>query len=213
MSPRKLLISLSLALGFLSNVTARAETMEEGLAAEQHAWAKGRYSLPEDKREDYFSRLQLHAHDLSLKFPNRAAPLIWEGIITATHAEYQTIFSARGTAKVARDLLLKAITIDPNALDGSGLVSLGALYFKVPRFGSFGNDDKAREYLQRALKVDPDNIDANYFYGEFLLEQGDKSGALMYLTKAIHAPPRPGRKDADEGRRAAALALLNKAQQ
>ena len=213
MSLKKLLISLSLAVGFLGNVTAHAETMAEGIAAEQHAWAKGRYSLPEDKREDYFAQLQTRAHDFALRFPNQAAPLIWEGIITATHAEYQGIFSARGTAREARDLLLKAIAIDPNALDGAGLLTLGALYFKVPRFGSFGDDDKAREYLQRALKVDPDNVDANYFYGEFLLEQGDKSGALMYLTKAVHAAPRPGRRDADEGRHAAALALLIKAQQ
>ncbi|WP_434782530.1 hypothetical protein [Ferrovum myxofaciens] len=87
---RKLLISLSLVLSFLSNVAAYAGTMTEDLGAEQYAWAKGRYSLPEDEREDYFAHLQIRAHDLSLKFPNQAAPLIWEGIIKATHAEQST---------------------------------------------------------------------------------------------------------------------------
>lgn len=67
----------------------------------------------------------------------------------------------------ARDVLLQAVAIDSSAMDGSGLITLGALYFRVPKFGSFGDDDKARQYLQQALKVDPDNIDANFSMENF----------------------------------------------
>ena len=187
----------------------RAETLAEGLAQETQAWTQGSYALPEPEREAYFARLQNQAHDLSRHYPNRADPLVWEGIITATHAKYQNIFSALGTVRKARDILLQAVAIDPAAMDGSGLITLGALYFRVPKFGSFGDDDKARDYFQRALKVDPDNIDANFFYGKFLLAQGDKAHALICLKKVIDALPRPQSVEADRARQAEAQDLLS----
>jgi Tfp pilus assembly protein PilF len=55
--------------------------------------------------------------------------------------------------------------------------------------------------LEKALALNPDGIDPNYFYGEFLYEQKQRDEALQYLEKALHAPDRPGRKVADDGRR------------
>jgi tetratricopeptide (TPR) repeat protein len=184
--------------------------MSDAIVELQHAWAKGYYSTPEKQQDDYFEALQARAHQVTAKFPGRAEPLIWEGIITSTHAKYQSVFSAGGTAKAARDLLLAAEKIDANALEGSALTSLGSLYYKVPRFGSFGDYDKAREYLERALKVNPAGIDQNFFYGEFLGERGEKVRAIEYLKKALAAPARPGRDDADSGRRAEIQQLLDK---
>jgi len=189
---------------------AAADEMGDAIAELQHAWAKGYYSTPAKQQDDYFGALQARAHQLSARFQGRAEALIWEGIITSTHAKYQSIFSAGGTAKAARDLLLAAEKIDANALDGSALTSLGSLYYKVPRFGSFGDYDKAREYLERALKVNPTGIDQNFFYGEFLGERGEKARAIEYLKKALAAPARPGRDDADSGRRAEIQQLLGK---
>jgi tetratricopeptide (TPR) repeat protein len=191
---------------------AGADPLNDAIVELQHEWAKGYYSTPEKQQKSYFAALQAKAHQVTEKFPGRAEPLIWEGIITSTHAKYQSIFSAGGTAKAARDLLLAAEKIDPNALDGSALTSLGSLYYKVPRFGSFGDHDKARDYLERALRVNPDGIDPNFFYGEFLLERGEKNKAAEYLKKALAAPPRPGREDADEGRRAEIRQTLQKAE-
>lgn len=189
---------------------ASADPMMDAITELQHAWAKGYYSTPKGEQDDYFEALQNKAHRVSEQFPGRAEPLIWEGIITSTHAKYQSIFSAGGTAKKARDLLLAAEKIDANALDGSALTSLGSLYYKVPRFGSFGDYDKAREYLERALKVNPTGIDQNFFYGEFLSERGEKAKAIEYLKKALAAPARPGRDDADNGRHGEIQQLLNK---
>jgi len=87
-------------------------------------------------------------------------------------------------------------------LNGSIYTSLGSLYYKVPRWPmAFGDKKKAREYLDKAIKLNPDGIDPNYFYGDFLLEQGEYAQARDYLGKALAAPPRPGREDADQGRR------------
>jgi len=189
---------------------ASADPVGDAIAELQHAWVKGYYSTPEKQQDDYFEALQARAHQVTARFPGRAEPLIWEGIITSTHAKYQSIFSAGGTAKAARDLLLAAEKIDANALDGSALTSLGSLYYKVPRFGSFGDYDKAREYLERALKVNPNGIDQNFFYGEFLSQSGEKIKAIEHLKKALAAPARPGRDDADSGRRTEIQQLLDK---
>lgn len=202
------LLVMVLALGWSG--MAAADELGDAIAELQHAWAKGYYSTPEKQQESYFDALQAKAHQVSARFPGRAEPLIWEGIITSTHAKYQSVFSAGGTAKAARDLLLAAEKIDPNALDGSALTSLGSLYYKVPRFGSFGDHDKARAYLERSLKINPSGIDPNFFYGEFLYEKGENAKAAEHLKKALAAPARPGREDADAGRRAEIQALLAK---
>jgi len=192
-----------IALLFAAN-TAFAETtpLDASIVKLQHDWATAYYQTPEKNKEAAFEKLVKEAHQVTAANPNRAEPLIWEGIITSTLAKYQSIFSAGGTAKSARDLLLAAEKIDANALNGSALTSLGSLYYKVPRFGSFGDHDKAREYLERALKINPDGIDPNFFMGEFLAERGEQAKALEYLKKALNAPARPGREDADTGRKA-----------
>ncbi|MNY67214.1 Tetratricopeptide repeat protein [compost metagenome] len=65
----------------------------------------------------------------------------------------------------------------------------------------FGDDEKAEQLLKQALAINPNGIDPNYFYGDFLLDQGRKDEARAYLDKALAAPSRPGREVADEGRR------------
>lgn len=192
-----------IALLFAAN-TAFAETapLDASIEKLQHEWATAYYKTPEKDKEAAFEKLVEEAHKVSAANPGRAEPLIWEGIITSTLAKYQSIFSAGGTAKAARDLLLAAEKIDANALNGSALTSLGSLYYKVPRFGSFGDHDKARDYLERALKVNPDGIDPNFFMGELMVERGENAKALEYFKKALNAPARPGREDADTGRKA-----------
>ena len=86
------------------------------------------------------------------------------------------------------------------------------LYYKVP--GSplaWGDDDKAARLLKQALSVDPNGLDSNYFYGDYLLKQGDKAGARAYLQKALRAPHDAARPVWDAGRRREVRALLGKA--
>ena len=65
----------------------------------------------------------------------------------------------------------------------------------------FGDDEKAEKLLKQALAINPTGIDPIFFSGDFLLDQGDKAQAKVYLDKALAAPARPGREVADEGRR------------
>jgi len=178
----------------------------------QQAWAKVNYETPAgDARKEAFDALEKRAEAFTQQNPGRAEALIWEGIIESSYAGAKGGLGALGLAKEARGNLEAALKINPNALDGSAYTSLGTLYYRVPGFPlGFGDHDKARELLKKALTLNPNGIDPNYFYADFLYEQGEYVQALQYLDKAAKAAPRPGREVADKGRHAEITALQAK---
>ena len=179
---------------------AQAETTLENL---QHDWSVCQYQTLAAQKEGCFSGLSQRAHAASRASRDASAPLlIWSAIIDSSWAGAKGGLGALSLVKQARSALEKANTIDPGALQGSAWTSLGALYYQVPGWPiGFGDKDKAREMLQKALAVNPDGIDPNYFYGDFLLKENQGAEAKRYLEKALSARPRPGREIADQGRR------------
>ncbi|SEI46352.1 tetratricopeptide repeat protein [Achromobacter sp. NFACC18-2] len=200
----------SLAISFSAGAAAPAPDLDEGIRALQTDWATIQYAVPADKRAARFEALSKQAHELTAQFSGRAEPHIWEGIVLSSWAGAKGGLGALGLAKQAKAEYETAIAIDSKALGGSALNSLGVLYYKVPGWPvGFGDNKKAEELLKQALAVNPDGIDANYFYADYLMYRNRKVEAIPYLEKALKAPPRPGRETADEGRRAEARALLN----
>lgn len=188
------------------------DRFEAELAAIQSEWALASYSIPSDAAKvQSLAALSKRADAFVAANPTRAEPLVWQGIVLSTYAGAKGGLGALKIAKQSRGALEAAIKIDPTALDGSAYTSLGALYFKVPGFPlGFGDDAKASEYLEQALAINPDGIDPNFFYGEFLFEQDKYEQALEHLQKALRAPVRPGRELADEGRHKEVEALITK---
>lgn len=179
-----------------------AADLETELASIQHRWAEIQYQLPEDQQEKAFEHLVTDVKAFVAQYPGRAEPLIWQGIVLSTYAGTKGGLGALGLVKDARQSLEAALAIDERALDGSAYTSLGSLYYQVPGWPlSFGDDEQAEKYLQKALAINPAGIDPNYFFGDFLLEQGKESRAKVYLNNALRASPRPGREIADAGRR------------
>lgn len=177
----------------------------------QSDWANAMYATASEKKEIQLSSLAETAHRLVLERPGRAEPLIWEGIVLSSLAGAKGGLSALSLVHQARERFDAAIVIDRKALNGSALGSLGVLFHKVPGWPlGFGNDNRAEELLLEALKVTSTSIDTNYFYGEFLSDEGRPGEALIFLQRAIDAPARPGRELADQGRRGEARALLAK---
>jgi tetratricopeptide (TPR) repeat protein len=173
------------------------------IAQLQTRWAQVNYQLPEAEREKAFADLAADAGRLSAAHADSAPYLVWEGIIRSTYAGAKGGMGALGEAKKARTLFERAIKIDPAAMAGSAYTSLGSLYYQVPGWPiGFGDDDTAKELLAKGLELNPDGMDSNYFYGDYLLEDGEYAQALAAFERALKAPPRPGRESADAGRRA-----------
>jgi tetratricopeptide (TPR) repeat protein len=209
---RTLILSLVALGGVLNLATATAGPVDDAVSELQRDWEQIRYQAPAAEREKRFETLAAKARKVSEAAPGCAEPLVWEGIIVSSWAGEKGGLGALGLVKQAKALYEQAIQIDGNALDGSAYNSLGVLYYKVPGWPvGFGDKAKARELLSKALAINPKGIDANYFYGEYLLETRQPDEAAAYLERALQAPARPGRQLADAGRRDEARALLDKA--
>ncbi|MFV8816552.1 tetratricopeptide repeat protein [Haliea sp. E17] len=128
--------------------------------------------------------------------------LTWCGIINASYAGHAGPFSAMGYARAARSDLEQALQLAPGSFTAAAHTSLGTLYYKVPGWPvGFGDKDRARAELEAGLAGNPKDIDANFFMGDFLLQQRDYEAARRYLNLAASAADRPGREVADAGRR------------
>ena len=188
---------------------AAPDNLDGAVAEVAHHWARISYQTPDAEKEAAFKPLIASTRQLSLSFPERAEPMIWQAIVLASAAKAEGGLGALSKAKEARDLLLAAEKINPNALDGSVYNSLGSLYAKVPGWPiGFGDKKKARDYLEKALAINPNGIDPNYFYADLLADQGEYAKAAEHLQRALAAAPRAGREDADSGRRQDVMTLL-----
>lgn len=175
----------------------------------QQRWAEIQYQVPKDKRADAFEKLSIDAATLVRQYPGTPEPLIWQGIINSSWAGATGGLGALSKVKAAKASLEQAMTVDPNALQGSAYTSLGTLYDQVPGWPiGFGDTDKADALLRKALQINPNGIDSNYFWADHLYRQKRYPEATAALHKAMQAPPRPGRELADQGRRADIDALL-----
>jgi len=204
-----LLCAAALAVS-LSSV-AQAAGVEDSVAEVQRDWEVIRYQVPAAEREKKFEALATKAHQVTEAFPGRSEPMIWEGIVVSSLAGEKGGLGALGLVKQAKSLYEAAIQVDGAALDGSAYNSLGVLYYKVPGWPiGFGDKNKARELLQKALSINPRGVDPNFFYGEYLVETKRPEEAVPYLERALQAPARPGRQIADAGRREEARALLDR---
>jgi tetratricopeptide (TPR) repeat protein len=194
----------------LATGPAFADSFDDGLASIQNEWAVANYQTADKTaRSNAFLALVQHAASFSAEHPERAEAVAWEGIVLSTYAGEVGAMSAMKYAKAARAALERAEKLDANALDGGIYASLGALYSKVPGgFVGFGDDELAAEYFHKALAIDADNIDNNFFYGEFLLDQGSYAQAVGVLEHALAAPPVAQRPVFDAGRRAEIRELL-----
>jgi tetratricopeptide (TPR) repeat protein len=197
-------LALTAALWGLSIAAQAADVTEL-----QQRWAQIQYELPVKQQPQAYSLLADQARQLTEANPDSAAAHIWQGIILSSWAGAEGGLGALGKVKEAKAELELALALEPEALQGSAYTSLGALYYQVPGWPiGFGNDEKAAELLQKALTLNPDGIDSNYFWADYLIDQKRYAEARAVLLKAQAASPRPGRELADKGRQQEIRELL-----
>jgi hypothetical protein len=187
-----------------------AENLNQSLQSIESEWAAIYYNTPKQKRGPKYCRLLDKTINLSRQYPKNAEPFIWEAIVKATNADHQNPVSALESIHEARDLLLKAIELNPQAMNGSAYVTLGTLYYMSPKWPiGFGDNATAKNMLQTALKINPNGIDSNYFYGDFLLTNNELNEAEKYFKRAIAAPASKDQFYADNQLKEEAKLALN----
>jgi tetratricopeptide (TPR) repeat protein len=177
----------------------------------QSDWAVANYQTSTNRQSEVFEELAKKAEALVNSHPESAENHIWYGIILSTWAGVDGGLGALSRVKQARRELETALELDPDALQGSAYTSLGALYYQVPGWPlAFGDKKQAEKLLRKALQINPEGIDSNYFMGDYLMREKRYEEARVVLQKALQATPRPDRELADRGRRAEIQALLSK---
>lgn len=198
-----------LILTFLLPATLFAQNSQDIMAELQRDWAVANYELTGDEQTKAYEALIDRVNAAVASDPQSAELLIWNGIIKSAFAGVKGGLGALSYAKQARVSLEASLEIDDQALHGSAYASLGTLYSNVPGWPvGFGSDKKAVQLLQKALEINPDGIDSNYFYADHLLRNKDFETAETYLLKAQQAAPRADQLVADAGRQEAILVAL-----
>ncbi len=206
---RRLLTTLAIAGFIAAPALAEPAALDARIDAMARAWDHANYEVQGPAKVSQLAAIAAQAGALVKQYPTRAEPLIWKGIALSTEAGAKGGIGALGLAKDAKASLEKAEKIDATALNGSVYTSLGSLYYQVPGFPvGFGDKTKARAYLRKALAANPNGVDSNFFYADFLIHEGQYAEAERALQKALAAPARAGREIADRGRHAEAAALL-----
>ncbi|NAW63916.1 tetratricopeptide repeat protein [Photobacterium halotolerans] len=199
-SPARSLLTFACIVG--ASISFSSLAVADELSDIQQQWAKCQYdTLNKDNKVQCLNQVIASNQQALRQSPARSDLKVWLAINKSSLAGAKGGLSALPLVKEAKSLLEDVIRTDPDVLDGSAYTSLGTLYYQVPGWPiGFGDDDKAEALLKKALAINPNGIDPNYFYGDFLARNGHRDDAISYLKKASQAKPRPGRKLADTGR-------------
>jgi tetratricopeptide (TPR) repeat protein len=176
---------------------------ETSLSDIQNQWGKCQYTIKEEKEKIACleALIKKNQQDVT-QSPNDLEKQVWLAINLSSLAGAKGGLGALSLVKRAKVILEGVIEKDPNILKGSAYTSLGSLYYQVPGWPvGFGSDKKAEANLLKALSINPKGIDPNFFYADFLAQDGRKKEARKYFELALKADPRPGREVSDKGRR------------
>lgn len=212
---RRTLFTVTFALlsgtgfGIGSVAASPAQEWEAGVADLRQRWETITTAMPEARREGALESLAEQSAALLDAHPRQGPVLVWRGIVLASHARAAGGLAALGSAKQARDVLERAVELDPEGQRGSAWVTLGALYDRAPGWPvAFGDAETAERMFRRALTIRPEGIDVHYYYAAFLAEEGREDEAREHARRAIAGTVRETRPHSDPALRDAARALL-----
>jgi len=201
MSKKFTLLFVSILAYFCVLSPAHAELTPEVLDLQQR-WGEVNYRLKDKSQIEAFNTLIEDARVITQVQADKAEAWLWSGIIRSSYAGVKGGLGALSAAKAAKVDLEKALELDPDVLEGAAYTSLGVLYLNVPGWPiAFGDDEVGVQLLKKGLEISPAGIDSNYFYAQYLYNEGELVEAQRYLLRALSAEARLGRELADQGRR------------
>lgn len=211
MNRTRIALTLPLALWLSAATPAAKQTCPELVIDLQTRWDKITFQMPEDERADAYSTLAEDAFAGTTAQANCTEAWVWQGIAEASYADAGNIFVALGAVRRAHAALTESVHQDDRVMAGAAHTALAVIHHRsYPWPLGLGDDELAAEHFKLALALAPTDIDANYFYADYLIGKNRYTEARAALEKALAAPPRYGRDIADAGRREQIQALLKK---
>lgn len=192
---------LGLAFSLISISAVQASASSEASKLRQD-WAVAKFRTPKSQQIEKFERLIKQAEGVERRYPNNANVLLWHGTILATYASIRGGLGALPSVKKSRKLLEQSVRMNRTLENGFAQAVLGSVYARAPGWPvAFGSKQKARTYLEAAMRISPRSIDSNYYYGDFLVDVGEYQKARTHLEAAQRAPIRKAYAVQDRGRK------------
>lgn len=168
-----------------------ASELNNSLVSLENEWATTYYQASESQQRQTYPQLLSKAAELVKHYPQAAEPKIWLATVMVSNAALESSLTVLATLDDAKELLEEAIKQNPSALNGAAYLTLGTLYYRVPGWPvSFGDNQVAEQMLKTSLQINPHGVDANYFYGDYLLRQERVAEAEVYFRKATQVSVR-----------------------
>ncbi len=175
-----------------------AKELDRIVHAIEAKWASIYFSAEIRDKKNAYTRLLNKTTKLAKQTLASPELMFWQATIIASRAEHQNPIEALAAIHKAQDLLIKTIKIKPDTLDGSALITLGSLYHQAPGWPiAFGDDKKAEQYLKKGLQINPQGIESNFYYGQYLLNKDQQEKAIKYFKTALNGPVRKEQEFAD----------------
>lgn len=177
---------------------------------------KGRFVATTDNEKiAIFAKGKDIGEKLAKKYP-KSAPVVFEYVcIIGLWADVSGVMQAAwdGVLGKMKDHTEQLCKIDETYAGAAGPMILGLLYAEapyVPLFLTWPDNDDAKQLMEKALKIAPDEFGNNYHYAELLVKLKKNEEAKKYLNHILALTPRPRLLLEDLTYQADARALLKK---
>jgi tetratricopeptide (TPR) repeat protein len=128
------------------------------------------------------------AETLTKQHPLIAERWALQGMIKAQQAHLVSGLGGLKLAKQAKDMLQKALSLDPYVFYGVAYAELGWLYHRTPSWPfSFGSDNMARHLFNKALNINPTSIAANFRFAEYWFDHENYVEAETFFKATLKA--------------------------
>lgn len=180
----------------------------------QEEWDTVKFKLedaPKAVRIEKIEALDKKTDKLLKQYSSSAELWALSGIIKATKADLYRNWKSFALLQDSKARFEKSMQIDKKAMNAAANSSLAALYYKTPMWPlGFKNYEKAEKLLKDSLVMYPKDVEANYFYADYLIQTGKKDKAKSYFKYAMDYPIRKNRYEADVVRKVKLKEMYNK---
>lgn len=199
-----------------SKMEAQVKVLEEGLAAFPESydilWRLARaYEFlggiaAKENKLPLFEKAKGYAERATKANPDGLDGWYWYGLTIGRWGETRGILQSLSMAGPMRDALEKAIKIDPGHAPSYHV--LGVLYRELPGVISFGNINKAIEYFEKAISLNPDDIGLRLDMAKAFIKKKNYTKAREHLHYLLTLPSDPEYPASDEASKEEARKLL-----
>ncbi|MEW6105112.1 MAG: tetratricopeptide repeat protein [Bacillota bacterium] len=199
-----------------SKVEAEVKVLEEGLAAFPESydilWRLARAyeflggAAAKENKLPLFEKAKGYAERATKANPDGLDGWYWYGLTIGRWGETRGILQSLSMAGPMRDALEKALKIDPNHAPSYHV--LGCLYRELPGVVSFGNINKAIEYFEKAVSLNPNDIGLRLDTAKAYIKKKNYPKAREHLNHLLTLPNNPEFPASDEAAKEEARKLL-----